>query len=89
MTGPPQAGAALLPGRNQISNDIDITIDKETPMTTLPSAAAQLENVLQSVLHALGAPGAWLADTLPFLLLPSAILLTGAALLALLHHRYH
>lgn len=57
-------------------------------MTTLPSAAAQLENVLQSVLHALGAPGAWLADTLPFLL-PSAIILTGAALLALLHHRYH
>jgi hypothetical protein len=74
----PQAGAARRPA---------IHDHQETAMNAMPTAAVQLESVLRTVLNVLIAPGSWLAEVMPELLLPGAVL-AGAGLLAVVLRKF-
>ncbi|MRV72073.1 hypothetical protein GJ700_10140 [Duganella sp. FT92W] len=53
-------------------------------MTSLPSAAVQLESVMRTVLNVVVSPGAWLLDNWPSLLAAAGIVLVAASLAGLL-----
>ena len=56
-------------------------------MTTLPSAAVQLETVVRTVLNALVSPGAWLMDSWPALLAATGMAAVAASLAFLLRRQ--
>lgn len=58
-------------------------------MNAMPTAAVQLESVLRTVLNALIAPGHWLAEVMPDLMLPAAVLAGGGLLAVILRKFAH
>ncbi|GAB2845856.1 hypothetical protein GCM10027277_12550 [Pseudoduganella ginsengisoli] len=56
-------------------------------MTTLPSAAVQLESVLRTIMNALISPGAWLLDSWPSLLVATGMAAAAASLAFLLRRQ--
>lgn len=56
-------------------------------MTTLPSAAVQLESLMRTVLNALVSPGVWLLDSWPALLTAAGMAVAAASLAFLLRRQ--
>jgi len=56
-------------------------------MTTLPSAAVQLESVMRTVLNAVVSPGAWLLDSWPAVLVATGMAVAAASLAFLLRRQ--
>lgn len=77
----PQAGAASSPPA--------IHHYQETTMNVFPTAAVQLEAVLRTVLNALIAPGNWLAEVMPDLMVPAAVVVGGGVLAVVLRKLAH
>lgn len=56
-------------------------------MTTLPSAAVQLESVLRTMMTVLISPGTWLLDSWPSLLVATGMAAAAASLAFLLRRQ--